>query len=448
MKSCTTAVDPNPIPNLTRCVILPEPSPDSIGKSWSCKSIPGYKSLCPATDNSTFSENNNITLENLLKLPKDVPEWIPPGDLNQKFLELAHDILRPFPNITLDMLDELQQDPTSDCQEPFRFKIDKRKIWVTALPNQIDQSKRSFSHLRKLHPLKNLQKIVNELQETTYMEGIICMGDSAPMGPGFSLVWNIDWEPGQSSGIPTPLMEFGSPYDTWDIKLNETFHYREKYEWSTRKEMAVFRGGGRTCYPEQGDELAKTVNYSVPCGRWGLKNIADKCGGANVEVDADYIPLADQEQFKMIINAEGHFGWANRLGMLLAMENVVLRQFNAPFEEWYYAYLEPWVHYVPVDHLFNFLPSIVQWCVKNDHLLRKISKNADSYVKTFLPVKHQMQMFQVLVEEYAKRFVRNKNTGENESRQWITMEELETLTLTLLGGEYIKSKWEDSSKES
>ena len=53
--------------------------------------------------------------------------------------------------------------------------------------------------------------------------------------------------------------------------------------------------------------------------------------------------------YKYIVNVEGA-GWAcaDRLPALLTSDSVVLKQASRNVE-WWYALLQPWVHYVPVD---------------------------------------------------------------------------------------------------
>ena len=254
----------------------------------------------------------------------------------------------------------------------------------------------------------------------------VCFGDSAPPGPNLSLVWNSESaSPDYAAlgrGLPGPTsMEWNSDELNGEARLNATFAWREAHPWAARKEQAVFYGGIRTCFPRTGGDEAAAANASlasVPCGRAGLRLMGAKprrdsagrrgrgCaqGLVHVELDAKKgIPMSEQEAYKYILYVEGHSGWANRMAILLGMGNAVIRQLNRPMEESYTAGLEPWVHYIPTDHLFNSLPSVVRWAQANDRAVRQISANADAYARAVLPPAAQRRYLRTLLREYANR---------------------------------------------
>jgi len=176
----------------------------------------------------------------------------------------------------------------------------------------------------------------------------------------------------------------------------------------------VFRGCERTCFPSDGDEAAmpsKNVQILlekvlIKCGRNALMNVTRRCDPHlfNVDFDGNRIPLQDQEKYKLIIYAEGHFGWANRLRLLLGMKNAIIEQENKGGMEWYTFGLEPWVHYIPVDHLFLSLPEVVKWALKHDELILQISANADRYFETVLTSSSMKLRLGILLEEFSKLF--------------------------------------------
>ena len=86
----------------------------------------------------------------------------------------------------------------------------------------------------------------------------------------------------------------------------------------------------------------------------------------------------------MILHLAGNFGWADRLSTLLKMGNTVVWQANQGGSEWFYPLLEPWVHYVPVDHLLRNLPDVAAWGVMHDRLLQSMSQNADEFARVVL----------------------------------------------------------------
>lgn len=190
--------------------------------------------------------------------------------------------------------------------------------------------------------------------------------------------------------------------------------FAREYPWEKKKSVAVFRGGSRTCYPEDGDEAAissSAVKYlldqkMLSCGRDALKFAAKHCAAhlLDVEIDANNMPLEEQERFKYIVYAEGHGGWANRLKTILGMQSAVIMQVNNGNYEWYSQDLQPWVHYIPVDHLFISLPAVIEWANRNDHLVKAISMNADRYFDRYLSASAMTLRLGMLLKDFASLF--------------------------------------------
>ena len=77
-------------------------------------------------------------------------------------------------------------------------------------------------------------------------------------------------------------------------------------------------------------------------------------------------------------------------------------QENKGAKEWYGLDLLPWVHYLPVDHLFNALPEVVAWAATHDEMVQQISANADAYAKSVLAVPSFRLHLDIMLVEYAK----------------------------------------------
>ena len=81
---------------------------------------------------------------------------------------------------------------------------------------------------------------------------------------------------------------------------------------------------------------------------------------------------------------------------------IYLLSFSSQAKEWYSLDLKPWVHYIPVDHLFNSIPEVVAWAATHDEMVQQISANADAYAKTILkPASFRLHLDTLLLE-YAK----------------------------------------------
>ena len=94
----------------------------------------------------------------------------------------------------------------------------------------------------------------------------------------------------------------------------------------------------------------------------------------------------------------------------------------------------------PVDPLFNFLQSIVDWCVKHDNMFKKFPKFQIN-AKTVLPVKRQVAMMVAIIQEYRKHF-RCDTTDQHEER--VRLYSIENLSCVLMPDKYFETGWSTS----
>lgn len=82
----------------------------------------------------------------------------------------------------------------------------------------------------------------------------------------------------------------------------------------------------------------------------------------------------DFAQHKLVIDIDGH---ANAWGLLekLIFGCCVIKV-ASPYEQWFYARLEPWTHYVPVRADLSDLEETIAWCRENDDRCAWIGRNA------------------------------------------------------------------------
>ena len=53
-------------------------------------------------------------------------------------------------------------------------------------------------------------------------------------------------------------------------------------------------------------------------------------------------------------------------------------------EEWWYAMLEPYVHFVPLSHDMSDLPDVLEWVKANPEKVEQIGKNAAAFMDEYL----------------------------------------------------------------
>ena len=74
-----------------------------------------------------------------------------------------------------------------------------------------------------------------------------------------------------------------------------------------------------------------------------------------IDAAHDYVPLLQQEEYRYQIIAEGHCKLSDRLRLALFMGPLLLMQEGSCREFTAVLGLEPWVHYIPIDHAFKML---------------------------------------------------------------------------------------------
>jgi hypothetical protein len=96
-----------------------------------------------------------------------------------------------------------------------------------------------------------------------------------------------------------------------------------------------------------------------------------------------FVPMADQvASHRYMVDVEG-FGYSGRLKLLLHSGRVVLMQ-QRPWEEWFFPFLKPWQHYVPVARDFSDLAERVRWLGANPEREREIVADAQKFARTYL----------------------------------------------------------------
>ena len=192
-----------------------------------------------------------------------------------------------------------------------------------------------------------------------------------------------------SADIPVPAwyarsIDLDESLKGWDGLVKMIVKQRERYSDLARDPRAVFRGKvrGKSCFDYDSEMIVPTDQRpldSQPCGRRALMSR----GAAYPDlVDAahDYVPLLQQEEYRYQIIAEGHCGWSDRLRLALFMGPLLLMQ-ESSCREFYGLGLEPWVHYIPIDHAFETLASVVMWARAHPDLVALIKRNMHAYAE-------------------------------------------------------------------
>lgn len=395
---------------------------------------PAGKTLYRALDNPAactldrLSHSPNPAAAALLTPPARIPEWKPPPStdaLRALHTARAQKLLAPWLASGVERKHMVVGDANdrTQCEEPVVLKYIAGQLyanlptWETSFIAGFDSSKVSFMNPRRKHTVDAVRASIRRSVAVGIhiddFEIVACHGDGF-LPTADTIALGLAWGGEGTGTLPVSEQEWNwQGHDAWGDELTQTFKNREGSKWESRKNTAVFRGGinDRACYPitELGGDEVGAVDSAFahkPCGRKRLLQVA-KCfptalDAAPTDHKQNFMTPQDQESYKYVLYAEGNYGWANRLKTLLAMGNAVLMQQNSGAKEWYSLDLKPWVHYIPVDHLFNAVPEVVAWAATHDDMVKQITANADAYARHILEPSSFRLHLDTLLLEYSK----------------------------------------------
>lgn len=105
---------------------------------------------------------------------------------------------------------------------------------------------------------------------------------------------------------------------------------------------------------------------------------------AKIEIEAiiglkQPIKLERMQEWKYVASLDGN-GWADRFVRLLGSSSLVVKQ-NSEYEEFFYGVLEPYKHYLPVDHNLEDLEEKLEWADRHENEVKNIIENANLFTK-------------------------------------------------------------------
>lgn len=95
------------------------------------------------------------------------------------------------------------------------------------------------------------------------------------------------------------------------------------------------------------------------------------------------ISPADSVRFRYLIDVDGNSSSWSRLRWVLRSGSLVLKQ-SSDFAQWYYRWLAPGRHYVPVAHDLGDLASTIQWARDNDGAAQVIGEEGRRFAHRHL----------------------------------------------------------------
>lgn len=120
---------------------------------------------------------------------------------------------------------------------------------------------------------------------------------------------------------------------------------------------------------------------------WRKSGKTEKVEGLGREIDIlktfKFLSMIDQvKQFKFLIDVEGK-GYSGRVKYFLWSHRPLLLV-DRPYKEYFYKYLIPWKHYIPVKRDLSDLIEKAEWCNENYEKALDIAENAYEFSKNHL----------------------------------------------------------------
>lgn len=213
--------------------------------------------------------------------------------------------------------------------------------------------------------------------------------------------------------IPIPTWEDWSRIAYWHESKMFGKEYRkfprpeefDAIEWADKIPTAIFRGAstGQGTMIENNIRLAMAAESSkcildddsIPLldagiTKWNLRPRKHPCFPYIETIHVEEMPFGlvpsmsplEQAQYKYILHLPGH-SEAYRLGMELFSGSVVLYH-PCEYQLWFFKWLVPWEHYIPLTGSIDDLYEKIKWCKANDSKCEKIVDNAKKFANKYL----------------------------------------------------------------
>lgn len=104
------------------------------------------------------------------------------------------------------------------------------------------------------------------------------------------------------------------------------------------------------------------------------------------EEKLSYLPMTEQVDYKYLIDVQG-WGWTDRVKVLLQLGRPVFLV-NRAYKEWYFEYMKPMVHYVPVKEDLSDLVEMYDYMESHPEIYDNIVENAKAFVEEYFSPEH------------------------------------------------------------
>ncbi|CAG5106196.1 Oidioi.mRNA.OKI2018_I69.chr1.g2733.t1.cds [Oikopleura dioica] len=101
-----------------------------------------------------------------------------------------------------------------------------------------------------------------------------------------------------------------------------------------------------------------------------------------------------------------------RTALLMQMDSVILKQ-KSMYYEWWYRYMKPWEHFIPIEEDLSDLREKIEWARNNDDKARRIALNANALAAQWMNPEFMYCYYAKTIELYSKKQSRPVKVTEN-----------------------------------
>jgi hypothetical protein len=177
----------------------------------------------------------------------------------------------------------------------------------------------------------------------------------------------------------------------WSILNN----FKDPYTWENKENEIIWRGTSYSSFKKKNNRFTFVKKY------YDKHNIgfSDKNPSFSDKFYKGYLNIDQQLKYKYLISLEGN-DVATGLKWMLYSNSVVIMS-KPVIEGWLMeGLLKPYVHYVPLKNDFSDLEEVLEWCIKHDHICKRISENATEWMVQFLDHNNELKLHNLITEWY------------------------------------------------
>lgn len=185
----------------------------------------------------------------------------------------------------------------------------------------------------------------------------------------------------------------------WDIQIDEISKAAKDWPWQKKENRAFFRGS-RTSDERDPLVLLSRKQPDLVDAQY-TKNQAWKSDADTLYAPAaKEIPLVDHCKYKYLFNFRG-VAASFRYKHLFLCDSLVFHV-GHEWKEFFYAALQPWVHYIPVPTDLSNARDLIEFAQANDAVVREIASRGRNFILSHLQLRDIEEYWKQLLKNYAK----------------------------------------------